>query len=220
MTGTSIQKRGSRVAAAVAALGLLTGSLALATDAAAQTQLGGTAFGSLVNATGIVTQSPIATLPATGGMNEGAAQSFGVPNTLSSSWLTAVTTGAVDDQKSSAQSTSEVEDVNLLGGLITAANVTAIASSYVSGTTRGSDAEGSGFVNLVVASVPITTDQAPNTRMGLPGVGYVILNEQIRSGDGVTSSGITVNMIHVVLQSALGVRTGEIIVGSAASSVK
>jgi hypothetical protein len=47
-----------------------------------------------------------------------------------------------------------------------------------------------------------------------------VLNEQIPSGDGVTSSGITVNLIHVVLQDALtGAQTGEIIVGSAASRV-
>ena len=69
---------------------------------------------------------------------------------------------------------------------------------------------------------------APNTRIDLPGVGYVVLNEQTVSGDGVTTSGITVNMIHVVLQTVLpggplgggGVQhAGDIIVGSAASSV-
>jgi len=68
----------------------------------------------------------------------------------------------------------------------------------------------------------------------LPGVGYVVLNEQIPTGDGVTSSGLTVNMIHVYLQSITGgivdpltgqgiggitTTTGEIIVGSATSSV-
>src|SRR5437762_1558325 len=59
-----------------------------------------------------------------------------------------------------------------------------------------------------------------------------VLNEQIPSGDGVTSSGLTVNMIHVYLQSLTGAtcvlgvctpgaltNTGEIIVGSATSGV-
>jgi hypothetical protein len=56
---------------------------------------------------------------------------------------------------------------------------------------------------------------APNTRVDLPGVGYAVLNEQIASG----ASGITVNMIHVVLRNALtGLTTGEIIVASASSS--
>jgi len=66
-------------------------------------------------------------------------------------------------------------------------------------------------------------DPAPNTRVDLPGVGYALLNEQIP-----TSGGITVNMIHVILQQPVlglfgqvtGVRTiGDIIVGSATSSV-
>ena len=73
----------------------------------------------------------------------------------------------------------------------------------------------------------MTTDVAPNTQIALAGVGYVVLNEQIPAGNGVTSSGITVNMIHVVLQSVstgglLGgavTTTGEIIVGSANSAV-
>ncbi len=64
--------------------------------------------------------------------------------------------------------------------------------------------------------------------MDLPGVGYVVLNEQSVTGDGVSTSGITVNMIHVVLQQpilgilgqVIGYQTvGNIIVGSASSSV-
>jgi hypothetical protein len=67
------------------------------------------------------------------------------------------------------------------------------------------------------------SDPEPNTRLDLPGVGYVVLNEQI-----ATAGGMTVNMIHVVLQQLvlglLGVvtgyrTTGNIIVGSASSSV-
>jgi hypothetical protein len=47
-----------------------------------------------------------------------------------------------------------------------------------------------------------------------------VLNEQTITGNGATASGITVNMIHVVLQNALtGIKTGEIILGSAKSAV-
>ena len=125
-----------------------------------------------------------------------------------------------DSPVSSSQSTSELESLSLLGGLIRADAVTAIASSYVDETGAASDALGSAFVNLVVNGMPITTDVAPNTQIALPGVGYVVLNEETPAGNGVTSSGITVNMIHVVLQNALtGATTGEIIVGSANSAV-
>ena len=66
----------------------------------------------------------------------------------------------------------------------------------------------------------MASDVAPNTQLPLPGVGYVVLNEQQITGDGVSSSGITINMIHVILQDVLtGLTTGEIIVGSAKSAV-
>ena len=106
------------------------------------------------------------------------------------------------------------------GGAITADIVTAVATAYFGQFTGGSDGEGSGFTNLVVNGEAITTEVAPNTRVDLPGVGYAVLNEQIPTGDGLTSWGMTVNMIHVVLQDALlGLTTGEIIIGSASSSV-
>ncbi len=60
---------------------------------------------------------------------------------------------------------------------------------------------------------------ASNTRVELPGVGYVVLNEQISSGDGVRSTGLTVNMIHVYLVDPLtGAPGGEIVVAAATST--
>jgi len=179
----------------------------------------GTAFGTYVNVAGIVAQSPVATLPSTGGMATGQADAFGVPGSVDAQRLNAVTTGAVDDKKTGAQSTSEAEDVSAAGGAITADIVTAVATSYLGQFTGGSDATGSGFTNLVVNGVAVTEDVAPNTQVDLPGVGYAILNEQIPTGDGVTSWGMTVNMIHVVFQNLFGLTTGEMIIGSASSSV-
>src|SRR5256884_8002209 len=93
------------------------------------------------------------------------------------------------------------------------------------------------FTNLAIAGVGSLSGDSPvtpNMNISLPGVGYVVLNEQIPSGDGVSSSGLTVNMIHVYLQNLVGgilnpltgqiiggtlQTTGEIIVGSATSSV-
>jgi len=132
----------------------------------------------------------------------------------------AVVTGDGTDA-SDAVSSATLESVSILNGLITADGIVAMASSTVDGTGANSNAEGSSLANLVVNGVQVS-DPAPNTRMDLPGVGYVVFNEQIPTGDGVTSSGITVNMIHVVLQQ-LGLfgyeTTGEIIVGSASSGV-
>src|SRR2546423_444453 len=69
----------------------------------------------------------------------------------------------------------------------------------------------------VGVSVRTATGDQKTPSAGLPGVGYVVLNEQI-----ATVGGITVNMIHVVLQQQVlfGYQTtGDIIVGSASSSV-
>lgn len=194
--------------------GAVLGALALLAAPVAAQSVGGTAFGTYVNVLGVTAQSPVASLPASGGMAVGDAQTFGVPNAVDARWLKAITTGAVDNPASTAQSTSELENVSVLDGLIRADIVTAVASSYRNATGAASDAGGSGFANLIVNGVALTEDVAPNTRIDLPGVGYVVLNEQQGSGDGVSSSGITVNMMHVFLLTG-----GEIIVGAARSAV-
>ena len=200
------------------ALALLSG-LALSPDAAeAQWRVGGSGYGSSVRTSGLfgsTTQSPVATLPSDGGYAVGETQSFGVPNVVNAAWLTAVTTGSASDGESaSSQTVSEVENVNILNGLVIADNVTAIAGSHAGSAGAGSNADGSGFVNLVVNGTQFTTDVAPNTRIDIPLVGYVVLNEQIRNGDGVSSSSIQVNMVHVRLLNGT-----EVILGSASSSV-
>jgi len=204
------------------------GALALAARAEGQ-QLSGAAFGSYVNALGSTTQSPVAALPAAGGYATGEALSFGVPGAVDAAWLTAVTSGGADDAASSAQSSSELENVSVLSGLIQAANVTAIATTWRNASGTANSADGSGFVNLIVNGVAVATDVAPNTRVDLPGTGYAVLNEQKATADG-----LTVNMIHVFLQGLTGgvvnpltgrrigatlTTIGEIVVGSASAGV-
>jgi hypothetical protein len=114
---------------------------------------------------------------------------------------------------------AEAADVNILNGLIAAKAVAALATSYANGTTAQSESDGSTLLNLVIAGVSYT-DGAPaaNTHVELPGVGYIVLNEQISSGDGVHSTGLTVNMIHVYLVDPLtGASSGEIVVATATS---
>ncbi len=183
-------------------------------------------FGVAVNTPIASGTSPLAVLPADGGLASDNAPSVNVPGLAGAQNAFAIATGAGDLGPSgtplvSAVSNSTLESVNLLNGLITADAVLAFASSAVENGTASSNAEGSQLANLVVNGVAMPTDVAPNTRISLPGVGYVVLNEQTLSGDGVSTSGITVNMVRVVLQDPLtGVTTGEIVVGSATSSVQ
>ncbi len=201
----------TRVTKVVVALSLVAGALH------AQTPVSGQALGAAVRTAATNLQSGQVTLPSGGGFVSADVDALSAPEVMVDA-LTTMTSGATDTQASTAQSTAHLENVNVLNGLITAETVIAATSSWVSGAA-GWNAEGSSFTNLTVNGVPLGSGDylpAPNTRVDLPGVGYAVLNEQIASG----ASGITVNMIHVVLRDALtGITTGEIIVASVSSSV-
>lgn len=225
----------SRLAAVGLVVGLVTG---FATAGVAQT-VAGQSYATYVNTpTGSSTYSPLAVLPTVSGTDgaevDTSASALSVAGLLSSDFLNSITSGELGTAETGAQSTSSAADINILNGLITADEVVANVMSSASQNGAFSNADGSTFTNLVVAGQSLAGDATvpPNTNVTLPGVGYVVLNEQIPSGDGVTSSGLTVNMIHVYLQSLTGgscvlgvctpgtlTNTGEIIVGSASSAV-
>lgn len=206
------------------ALGLLWAT-AVAVEASAQT-VRGQAFGAYVSTpTASLSETPLATLPSVapgdGSMANAEADAVSAAGALQSNLMTSVATGAAGPDKVSSQSVATVADVSILNGIITARRVVGVASSYSDGITAGSEASGSTFEDLVVNGARVTVGDgavAPNTRIALPGVGYAVLHEQARTGNGISNSGITLNMIHVVLEDALtGVKTGEIIIGSASS---
>jgi len=224
----------------LAALGLLVGLTAGFAVVGAAQSVAGQAYGTYVNTPlGSSGQSPLALLPAVSGTDGAEADAAGaalsVAGVLSSDFLNSITSGEIGTGETGAQSTASAASVNILNGLITADEVVANVMSSASQGGAFSNADGSTFTNLAIAGVgSLAGDQpvAPNTNISLPGVGYVVLNEQIPSGDGVSSSGLTVNMIHVYLQSVIGgactplgclpgtvTKTGEIIVGSASSTV-
>src|SRR3989441_9398333 len=225
----------------LAALGLVVGVVAgLAAVGNAQS-VGGQAYSTYVNTPlGYSGQSPMAVLPAVSGTDGATADAEGsalnVAGALSSDFLNSITSGEIGTAETGAQSTASAASVNILNGLIAADEVVANVMSSASEGGAFSSADGSTFTNLAIAGVgSLSGDSplAPNMNISLPGVGYVVLNEQIPSGDGVSSSGLTVNMIHVYLQNLVGgilnplvgclpgvlTTTGEIIVGSATSSV-
>lgn len=225
----------------LAVLGLVVGVTAGFAAAGSAQSVSGRAYGAYVNTPlASLAQSPLAELPFTtpgdGNMATASADVLSAAGALSSEFLNSTTTGAIGTAVTSAQSTATVANIDILGGLIRAQEVIAVASSGRNATSAWSEAAGSTFENLVVNGVTIVGGDgalAPNTRISLPGVGYVVFNEVSRTGDGVSSSGITVNMIHVVLQSVTGggctplgclpdvtTTIGEIVVGSASSAVR
>lgn len=127
---------------------------------------------------------------------------------LASGLATAVTTGATD--VAGATSIATVANLDLLSGVVTARNVVAMSTA----TANGANAAGSGFEGLAINGAPLPSGDAvaPNTRIALPGVGYVVLNEQVRQGDV-----LTVTMVRLVLESTNLLPKRELAIATARS---
>jgi hypothetical protein len=216
---TSISAKGASVAAVLVLLYSLVLMPGDTTVAQSSNSVGGQAYGAFVQTRiGSLAQSPLATLDPAAGIADASAASLVVTGVVAAQSLDSITTGVVGENAASAQSSSALQSVNILNGLITADAVAGLASSASNGIAATSNGAGSQFVNLLVNGAAIGDSPEPNRQIALPGVGTVTLNEQTLRGDGRTASGLTVNMIHVTLNDALtGAKTGEIIVGSARS---
>lgn len=121
-----------------------------------------------------------------------------------------------------ARAMSTVQTVNLLGGLITAAEVRAVSTTQLGPRGYSVSAAGSLFTSLRVNGVAIAANVAPNTRIDLPGFGHVILNKQVQKF-GSSSADLTVIMIHVVItqDNVLGIPVNSnIIVANAHSHMQ
>jgi hypothetical protein len=171
-------------------------------------------FGIAVSTAIVNQKSASAVAPSEGGMSQAEAGDVTVASLVTARDAVAIAGGSSDAAHSDAVSSATLGSVSILGGLITADGVVAMASS----TPGQSDAAGSGFANLIVNGVGMSAP-APNTLVALPGAGYAVLNERIE-----TAGGLQVNMIRVVLQQPMllgGYQTvGSIIVGSASSATR
>ncbi|MGI9074794.1 MAG: choice-of-anchor P family protein [Bryobacteraceae bacterium] len=143
---------------------------------------------------------------------------------LSVSDLPTITTAIISttaaSTANSATATSDVHQISLLGGLITAQELKAVSTTSLTSTGFHVSATGTTFIKLVVFGNAISAT-APNTTISLPGIGRVVLNEQ-SSLTGVSQASLTVNMIHVyvTLANVLGIQVGtQIIVADAHSGV-
>ena len=221
MTAPGIQLRNARRLSGLLPSALICFSLASPPRAVAQA-----GSGAGQGAAAIVTTSTgpqlfaSVMLSGSGGMADSELATVAVPGTFYADGLASITTGQFDQTLVSATTTAQAENVSVLNGLITAEAVLAVATSYANGVTATSEANGSALVGLVVNGVSFgDVPPAANTQVTLPGVGYVVLNEQIPVGDGIHNIGLTVNMIHVYLTDpASGTPTGDIVIGMAKSA--
>lgn len=140
--------------------------------------------------------------------------------------LPLITGGAVNTQVSSsaqqAQAEADTTTISLLGGLVSAQEITAVSTTTIddNGNFHVS-AAGSTFNNLNVLGHVYNGSVPANTRINLPLLGYIVLNEQTPN-IGSSNATMTVNMIHVHVTgiNLLGLRVGtEVIVSNATSGI-
>jgi hypothetical protein len=147
-------------------------------------------------------------------------QDTGTPPILSSGTGKTTAYGNRTTTETTAILTASVQNLNLLGGRITADAVKGVAKSTYSSTGGAGSTEGSSFINLKVLGVAVSVPVAPNTRVELPGLGYAILYQRAVVG-GPTGGRAGVNMIHVFINTnnSLGLPVGtEIFVATANSN--
>jgi hypothetical protein len=119
-----------------------------------------------------------------------------------------------------AKTTANVENLFFLDDLIRADAITVVAQDRFANGKRTSSTNGTKFANLVVAGVPVAVNPPPNTRLKLPGIGYVVVNEQ-KIPDPRSTDKLQVNGLHVFVtrENRLGLPAGtEVIVAHAESS--
>ena len=186
----------------------------------------GEAFGVSIDVDDInVAKTPHVVLPPDGSRDpvEDELLDFGVPGVASSTTMHVSTQGRITGNNGTITSSAVTEDLDVLDGVITAELVVADSTSGEH-TDQGQQKSarissgGSSFSGLTVAGIPIENEPAPNTVLPIAGVGTVILNEQIETGDNRTNSSLTVNAIHVIIVDGL-LPVGDIIVSSAHSGV-
>jgi hypothetical protein len=114
--------------------------------------------------------------------------------------------GRVEEKSATSQTTSSIQSVNLLSGLITADAIKAVATGTKNGNNPTFTDAGSKFVNLVVAGHPIGSETGPNRAIQLPGIGTLWLHRVIR---GPNSIEVRMIDLEVKQENPFGLKPGS-----------
>jgi hypothetical protein len=186
----------------------------------------GTAYGTaaFVGNTVLVGQTAPVTLGGTCGTSQ---QPLNVPGNAAGVNLPPIVSGGavntdVASSAQSAQASADTTSISLLAGLITAQGINAVSTTTLqsNGTFQVSSA-GSTFNHLVILGHVYNGSVPANTRVNLPLIGYIVLNEQTSNITNALAN-LTVNMIHIHITNLniLGLQVGtEVVVSSATSGM-
>jgi len=215
------------LAAAVVLAGGVFAQAPAAFARALETGYQGSAYGTQVNVDSVV-QSGRSALSVLGCVSQPGVQktntaaSVNAPPALTTGTLVTSAASQTTATGVASAASSNVQSVSLLSGLVSASAVTSVSTTSRDNSTGtlSVSAAGTQFTGLSVAGVPVGGTQAPNTKITLPGVGYVVLNQQT-SSIGAVSANMTVIGIHVVvtITTPLADAGTQIYVGYATSSL-
>ena len=175
-------------------------------------------------------------IPSTGGSDHQNVDAVTIGSAVSAEASVSDSSGALGPTQSTASSLAQATGVCLLptatGCTISATLVKAQSNSTADASAASSSDDPTELVGLVVMGTPVSGAPPPNTVIELPGIGFVILNEQICDNNGTLvnncsdgtapgHSGLTVRDIHVVAtvpDNSLGLTPGTEIILSEAHS--
>ncbi|GAC1304625.1 MAG: hypothetical protein NVSMB27_43670 [Ktedonobacteraceae bacterium] len=122
-------------------------------------------------------------------------------------------TSTRNSNSASVSTTSDVKNLSILQGLITASDVKAVGTSTATSSGATSTTSGTNFAGLKVADNSISGTPQPDTTIQLPSLGYVVLNEEgFNNGIDATSVGINMIDLHVTQSNAFNVTAGTRII--------
>lgn len=164
-----------------------------APDSIAAVRVGGEAYGLAVGSPAVgAPGAAYVQLPPEGGSvsDTSPGAGYGLGNAVGSTTRIA-TSSEGDVGAGSVTSTATLADGELLGGVVRAHDVQVVAS-----TAGGRPSATVTFGSLVVAGIAYTNPR-PNTRIEVPGVGIVIVNEQLVGGDGRDVAAVVVRAVRL-----------------------
>jgi hypothetical protein len=182
----------------------------------------GTSFGTQVTLAGLLSSSPTApvNLPCYGTAGQvltNSVASVNLTGILTSGTVTNTGKSALTDPYSNGETTTSVEGLNLLSGLISANVISGRTDTVINGNNGVFSSAVGTFTGISVSGHPEITDNvAYNTQVDLVGLGTLYLKHIIRNYPNPNS--IEIRMIEIVVGSAnsYGLPIGaDIIIGDA-----
>jgi hypothetical protein len=189
---------------------------------AAAVRVGGDAYGLAVGRPPVaVPNAAYVQLPPEGGNVSDSSPSAGYGLGSADASTTQITTNTVGDASvGTVASTTTLADGELLGGVVRIRDAR-VAVTASAGGGRASSSASVTYGTLIVAGISYPNPSI-NQRIEIPGVGFVIVNEQIVGGDGRESASVVARAAHltVTATSLMDLQNGaELILAQASAGV-